>query len=83
MYPMIQVTTTDADIADKVVALLDASRASIVTPRNRKHSTTYHIKISGVGILPLLDKLAPLMGERRRAAIEVVTKGYSKPISGK
>ena len=70
-YPEISLGMTDGDIVDRVAELFE-TKVWIQKPRSDKHQTVYRTALTGSRAKALMEKLYPLMGERRSRKIQQI-----------
>ena len=75
-YPVISVNICSRDVVEHAAALLGSINVHPRTPRDPSWSVTYVAAISGAGAAEWMQRLRPLMGERRRKAIDVALDDY-------
>jgi len=76
VYPAIEVEMCSKDVVERAAALLHATTVSVRLPRSQSWSSTYVAAISGARAAEWMQRLRPLMGVRRTAAIDVALDDY-------
>lgn len=74
----VSIGMTDEDVIARVAALLGRDYAAR-PPREAHHKTNYLTSINGQQAAILMALLRPLMGERRRAAIDRALDAWTPP----
>ena len=75
-YPVLSVKMCSRDIVERAAILLGVSRVAQRRPKNPAWSLEYAAKIGGAAAALWMQRLRPLMGERRRAAIDLALDDY-------
>jgi hypothetical protein len=75
-YPVVSVKMVSEDVVLRAARLLGVARVHSHRPANPAWSVTYVAKISGSAAAEWMQRLRPLMGERRRAAIDEALSRY-------
>ena len=78
-YPAVRVEMASRDVVERAARLLEAVSVTVAPPTDPRWKLMYVAKIAGARVVPLLLRLRPLMGIRRRAAIDAALAAY-KPI---
>ncbi len=68
--------TTDYDVAERVAAFLGTHTTSYRTPEQPHYKQAYVVRITGARARAWMDKLRPLMGARRQAAIDRAIQSF-------
>jgi hypothetical protein len=67
---------TDRDVVEKAAELLEAS-IFVVRPRQAHWRTAYGARVTGRRAAAWMNRLRPLMGERRRSQIDRAVASYA------
>ncbi len=75
-YPIISVQMCDAQVVSKAAAILGAPSVRARQPRDPRWRMTYVATLVGADAAKWMERLGPLMGARRRVAIEAALRNY-------
>jgi hypothetical protein len=75
--PIVRCTMTDRDVMDRVAERFGTKTVAIDKGRYR---TEYAAALRGLQAVELMRDLRPLMGERRKHAIDAAVRGYRSPV---
>jgi len=75
-YPAISVEMTSRDVVDRAARILAAPSVTAVEPDNAGWTVTYRAAIAGAAAVTWMQRLRPLMGARRGAAIDDALDRY-------
>lgn len=76
--PVVAMTTTDKDVADRVAEMFGTTPLKIADARYRKNGwkTAYLVRKRGAPAVELMRNLLPLMSKRRKGQIRKAVKGH-------
>jgi hypothetical protein len=75
-YPVLYVQMASLDVIERARSMLGATSVRRNQPSDASWSMTYSVAISGAPAAAWMQRLRPLMGERRRAAIDAALEAY-------
>ena len=77
-YPVVSIHMTERSVIERVARLFDApGKVWVEQPRRVDWRTTYATALTGKAAAGLMTRLGPLMGQRRRAAIDAALAAYA------
>jgi len=69
--PVVSITMTDRDVVQRAADLLGVLSFHERIPANPKWKPVYRMQVSGQRAVDLMNRIRPMMGERRRGQIDV------------
>ena len=75
-YPVLAVKMCSQDVVLRAAAALGTTNVHEAQPRDASWRITYRASISGAAAADWMQRLRPLMGERRRSAIDLALDDY-------
>ena len=75
-YPVVSLEMVDRDVIERAARVLGAARIQRVEPDRPEWSVTYRAAVAGKLAAEWMRKLRPLMGHRRRLAIDAALAAY-------
>lgn len=75
-YPVLALKMVSREIVEKAARMLATTNVHAVPPRDPAWRVTVRASISGAAAAMWMQRLRPLLGERRRAAIDAVLDRY-------
>lgn len=76
LYPVIALKMVSKDVVERAAQMLETTNVHSERPRDPSWSVTQRLAVSGAAAAVWMQRLRPLMGERRRAAIDAALDGY-------
>jgi len=75
-YPVVKLEMCSKDVVERAAALIGVTTVREQKPRDPAWSATHIAQVSGAAAATWMQRLRPLMGERRRSAIDLALDDY-------